>query len=161
VQVRLLLGESLLAGGIYTDALEVFAAALPLAEPAQKAAVLIGQGRALLAAGRAEGAEETLGSALDFATSAEERAEILRWRSRAYLALADYERALADLVAAEELAPLPLYRYWKAEIYEVSGQTDRARDELAAFLREVDPEEVDPDIVAAAEEQLAALTETP
>ena len=161
IEVRLLLGESYLATGVYTDALRVFSEALPLAKPVEKAAVLLGQGRALLAAAEYWPAEETLGRALDFATSIEQRAEILRWRSQAYLGVESYPQALTDLAAAEELASHPLDRYWRGAVYQAAGQVDRAVAELTAFLREVDPDQVDPAVITSAETRLAALAESP
>jgi tetratricopeptide (TPR) repeat protein len=161
VQVRVLLGESYLATGVYTEALRVFSETLPLAEPVEKAPVLIGQARAFMAGGDYEQAETTLGAALDYATSIEERAEILGWRSQAYLGMGVYEKALADLEAAEELAPNPVHLYWRSFVYERAGQIQRAIDDLVTFLETADPEQIDPDVMAAAEAQLAALTGAP
>jgi tetratricopeptide (TPR) repeat protein len=161
IEVRLLLGESYLATGVYTDALQLYAEILPLAQPVEKAAVLVGQARALLAAAEYGQAEEVLGIALDFATSLEQRAEILRWRSRAHLGAGFYPQALADLGAAEELAPHPLDRYWRGAIHEASGEADKAVVEWTAFLREADPDQVDPAVIADAEARLDALAGPP
>jgi tetratricopeptide (TPR) repeat protein len=132
-----------------------------MAEPTEKADVLMGQGRALLAIGDPDEAIKVLGTALDFATSAEGRAELLRWRSRAYLAAESYQEALANLVAAEELAPSPLYLYRRGAIYQASGDAERAVVDLEAFLQDVDPGQVDPETIADAENRLLSLTETP
>jgi tetratricopeptide (TPR) repeat protein len=161
VAVRVLLGESYLATGVYTEALRVFSEAVPVAEPAEKASVLVGQARAFLAGENYQEAEGTLGTALDFATSIDQRAEILRWRSKAYLGMSGYEKALADLEAAEELAPNPLHLYWRSAVYEAAGQIQRAIDDLVAFLEAADPEETDQAVIADAEAHLAALTEGP
>jgi tetratricopeptide (TPR) repeat protein len=161
LEVRILLGESYLATGVYTEALRVFSETLPLAVPAEKAPVLIGQARAFMAAGNYRQAEETLGSALDFAISIEQRAEILGWRSQAYLGMGAHERALADLEAAEELVPSPLHLYGRSAIREAAGQVQRAIDDLVAFLEAADPETVDAAVIADAEARLAALTGAP
>jgi tetratricopeptide (TPR) repeat protein len=161
VEVRVLLGESHLATGAYTDALQAFADALLLAEPTEKAAVLIGQGRAYLAASDYRSAEAVLGSALDFATSLHERATILRWRSRSYVGLEAYEKALADLAAAQELDPGPLNRYWRGTVYHAAGQVTRAVEELVAFLQQADPDEIDPAVIADAEARLGTLSASP
>jgi tetratricopeptide (TPR) repeat protein len=161
VEVRLLLGESYLATGVYTEALRVLSETVAMAEPAEKAPVLMAQARAFLAGDNYRQAEAILGTALDFATSVEERAEILSWRSQAYLGMGAYEKALADLEAAEELVPNTLYPYRRSAVYEAAGQVQRAIDDLVAFLEVADPEEVDETVIADAEARLAALTEGP
>jgi tetratricopeptide (TPR) repeat protein len=161
LRVRVLWGESLLAAGVYTTALPVFDEALPLATPSETARVLVGQARALLGSDRPDEAHQVLGSALDFATSSEERAEILRWRAQAYLALEAYDEALANLAAAEELDHDPRTFYWRGRIYAEWGQVQQAAKAWGNFLAAVDLEQVDPALVADAEERLDSLESLP